>query len=58
MPIYFRNDYAGVEREAVVFRLDVPVRANLQEQADEVQFANMWMKNIQDQQRLSCSSDT
>ena len=56
LPSYFRNDYIGCERWGIMadgqkdgrtlFKFDV------REQTDEARFANMWMKNIWQQQGL------
>jgi hypothetical protein len=42
IPIYFRNDYLGVEENH-------PTERQQRSQAD---FANLWMKNIKEQQNL------
>jgi hypothetical protein len=51
-PVYFRNDYAGIEREAVLeFGADgMPVRYYRREQADQAVFAGTWLRNIREQQ--------
>ena len=55
-PSYFRNDYIGSERFGVVSAEQVEGRTffkfNPREQADEAAFANVWMRNIRQQQRL------
>lgn len=52
-PVYFRNDYLGVEREAVEFEHGRPVRVRRREQADEAVFAGTWMRNIAEQQAIT-----
>jgi hypothetical protein len=53
---YFRNDYLGCERLGVVSAEQVEGRPsfsfNPREQVDEAAFANAWMRNILQQQRL------
>jgi hypothetical protein len=51
-PIYFRNDWVGVE-EISYRRIDGKlVAVNEKYQHDQAEFANIWMVNIKDQQGL------
>jgi hypothetical protein len=47
-PVYFRNDYVGVEHATVPDLFgDVPIKPRLQKDLDA--FAFMWFRNLQDQ---------
>lgn len=55
-PIYFRNDYMGIERFSVEFdEADSIIRYDRREQRDEAIFANTWMANIKEQQEIAIS---
>ena len=50
-PIYFRNDYVGVEQLSAELKGDIwEVKPKMQ--ADHAIFANTWLKNIKEQQNL------
>lgn len=56
-PIYFRNDYAGFERESITFDYDDrgvarPTGVHPRAQRADAMFAGNWMRNIATQQRL------
>jgi hypothetical protein len=53
IPLYFLQDNIGCEQESVWYD-DIQERwlVKPRMQADHAKFANMWMKNIKDQQRL------
>lgn len=51
-PCSFQNDYLGVYKESIVFGETGPECFYAKEQADEAYFANIWMKNIKEQQGL------
>jgi len=51
-PIYYRNDYIGIEQftgQIINKRINIQKR---KKQASQVEFANLWMNNIKEQQRL------
>lgn len=50
IPLSFRQDNLGVDRQAVVVRGDGRLATNPRQQADITRFCNMWMKNISEQQ--------
>ncbi len=53
-PVSYRNDYAGLDQESVVeWKHGLPYRYISKMQADQAQFANQWMMNIQEQQGVS-----
>ena len=54
VPIYYRNDYASVERWGGNFKGEI---TDPQEVKDQVEFANTWMRNIAEQQGI-CSDIT
>ncbi len=50
-PIYWRNDYVGLEQFSAVLKNDIwEVKPKMQ--ADHKNFANTWLKNIKEQQGL------
>ncbi|OGV48884.1 MAG: hypothetical protein A2017_00360 [Lentisphaerae bacterium GWF2_44_16] len=52
-PVYFRNDYAGVEQDVFVYDEAGKIRGiKLKLQSELAFFANTWMGNIKDQQEL------
>lgn len=52
-PTYFRQDNMGIEWESVVFEADGKVKDYRKRmQADQAAFANIWMRNIKEQQNL------
>jgi hypothetical protein len=56
-PIYFKNDYLGVERICATviseYEAHAFTDAQKKEQRDEVVFAEMWLNNIKEQQKLT-----
>lgn len=48
-PVSFRNDYAGVFREALILNAAGRVTVNMPVSADLIKFAEMWDKNLRDQ---------
>ncbi len=52
IPYYFRNDYAGKEKNAITFENSAIKAIDKAQVADNVEFANMWLKNIQSQQGI------
>jgi hypothetical protein len=58
-PVSYRNDYAGIDREAVIeWAGDRPLKYRPKEQAQQAAFAGLWMMNIKDQQGLNLSRMT
>lgn len=57
-PIYFRNDYAGFEDLSAEIKENKIFCCNEKRQSGQVEFANIWMKNIQYQQNIfeNCKS--
>ena len=51
-PVYFRQDNAGIADESVSFENGACIGYRRAMQADHAKFANLWMKNIKEQQRL------
>jgi hypothetical protein len=51
-PIYYRNDYVGVEQFSGKIINNRPIILNEKQQRDQTQFSNVWMKNIKYQQNL------
>jgi hypothetical protein len=51
-PLSFRNDYVGVDQEVIKDRDEAEPQVNLKLQKELAEFADMWFKNIADQQRL------
>lgn len=51
VPTLFENHYAGVFQESVIIEAKT-IKCNDQLQRDHARFANLWMKNIKEQQRL------
>lgn len=49
-PIYYRNDWVGVEQDVTHVADGAFVCENPRRQAQQTTFANTWMANIQDQQ--------
>lgn len=56
-PIYFRNDYAGFEDFTAEIKENKLFCYNEERQSGQVEFANIWMKNIQYQQNIKVSND-
>lgn len=52
IPYYSKQDGLGIERESVVFDGAEFKGIRLKMQADHTSFANMWMKNIKNQQKI------
>ena len=55
-PVHYQNDYAGYYREAIYFVDNKPTYSNLQTCIDQCQFAEMWLKNINQQQFATVTS--
>ncbi len=51
VPTLFENHYAGVYQESVIIEANT-IKCNIRLQKDHTRFANMWMKNIKEQQGL------
>ena len=51
-PTYFKNAYLEIERESLFLDVNGVWQIWKQEQEGEAEFANQWMLNIQDQQKL------
>lgn len=57
-PFSFQNDYAGYYREGVsIIRFDKQV-VNQKAQAEQVKFAEIWLRNIQEQQLIKVPETT
>jgi len=53
MPSYFKQDgFLGREQESVLFEDGIIKGIRTQMQADHTSFANMWLRNIKNQQNL------
>ncbi len=52
IPYSFRNDYMGVDRMDILIENNKIRGARKKAIADNVSFANMWLKNIKNQQNL------
>lgn len=52
VPVYFRNDWVGVEEFSCVVTQNQLVIDNEKKQEDQAEFANTWLSNIEDQQQL------
>jgi len=53
MPSYFKQDgILGVEQESVLFENGIIKGIRTKMQADHASFANMWLRNIKNQQNL------
>ena len=46
-PLSFRNDYIGVYQEVITEQVDLKLQQEL------VEFADMWLQNVVDQQKLN-----
>jgi len=51
-PLSFRNDYMGVDQEVISNREEPEPQINLKLQKELAEFADMWFKNIAEQQEL------
>jgi len=51
-PIYYKQDTMGVEEESVEIRDGEILGVNILMQKEHTRFANMWLKNIKNQQNL------
>jgi hypothetical protein len=51
-PAMYRNDFLGVTRQSLNIREDGKASITPREQADQAHFANSWLKNIRQQQKL------
>jgi hypothetical protein len=51
-PFYYRNDYVGFEEFAGQVVGNTLVVENNEQQESQVEFANIWMKNIKYQQEI------
>lgn len=51
-PVNYRNDYAGYFQECIVFEENRSL-VNIPEYLNALQFAEMWMENIRQQQSLT-----
>jgi hypothetical protein len=51
-PISFRNDYLGINQEVFRYKDGKPTHIKPKLQSDLTTFANSWMKNIQEQQKI------
>ena len=51
-PVSFRNDYAGAYTRSLELDGDQILGVYPKQQADQAEFANMWMRNILHQQGL------
>jgi hypothetical protein len=49
-PIYFRNDWLGIEEFSCSEKQGCLVANNEKQQQDQAEFANTWLLNIEDQQ--------
>ena len=52
-PLSFRNDYVGVDQEVIRDREAAAPQINLKLQHELTEFADQWLQNIVDQQKLS-----
>lgn len=53
-PGYFKNDYAGVEMDAIYYNEEEkPQKVNVNLQTELAEFCEMWMRNINEQQELN-----
>lgn len=52
VPVSYRNDYMGIDREYVVFEDGKPVRFTPSLQRDLKNFCNDWMENLCEQQGI------
>ena len=52
IPSYFKQDNLGVEQESVIMNLGEIVGVRTKMQVDHAIFANIWLKNIKQQQNL------
>ncbi len=50
-PIYWRNDYVGIEQFSAVLKNDL-WEVKPKQQADHAKFADSWMQNIKEQQNI------
>jgi len=51
-PFYYRNDYVGFEQIIGEIVEDKLIIGNIGEQEGQIEFANIWMKNIKCQQKI------
>lgn len=51
-PVSYRNDYAGTDEEAIIFRAGEPYKFSRRRQTSMAVFAATWMQNIAWQQEL------
>jgi hypothetical protein len=52
LPSYFKQDNIGVEQESIIMENGEIKGYSPKMQADHVAFANMWLRNIKNQQNL------
>jgi len=52
IPSYFKQDNLGVEQESVIMNLGEIVGVRTKMQVDHAIFANLWLRNIKQQQNL------
>ena len=52
LPSYFKQDNIGMEQESIIIENDVIKGYRAKMQADHTSFANMWLRNIKNQQNL------
>jgi hypothetical protein len=52
IPSYFKQDNLGVEQESVIMNLGKIVGVRTKMQVDHAIFANLWLRNIKQQQNL------
>jgi hypothetical protein len=52
LPSYFKQDNIGMEQESIIIEDDVIKGYRAKMQADHTSFANMWLRNIKNQQNL------
>jgi hypothetical protein len=55
-PIYFRNDWMGIEEFSCQISDGQLLVENERQQHNQAEFADMWLENIQQQQNLSQKS--
>ena len=52
MPCYFKQENIGIEQNSVIFENGEIMGIRTKMQADHTEFANMWLRNIKNQQNL------
>ena len=52
LPSYFKQDNIGMEQESIIIENDVIKGYRAKMQADHSSFANMWLRNIKNQQNF------